>query len=116
MEITGTLKMKSDTQKVSDKFQKRDFVVTDNSSQYPQHISLQLSQDKCGLIDNVNIGDELKVSINLRGREWTSPKGEVKYFNTIEAWKIEKSGATPKKQVAESSQQLPDSEEDELPF
>ena len=115
MEITGTLKMKSDVQEISEKFKKRDFVLTDNSSQYPQHISLQLTQDKCGLIDNVNIGDELKVSINLKGREWTSPKGEVKYFNTIEAWKIEKAGVATKKATTESSQQSTDSE-DELPF
>lgn len=122
MEITGTLKMKSDTQEISEKFKKRDFVLTDNSSQYPQHISLQLTQDKCGLIDKVNVGDELKVSINLKGREWTSPAGEIKYFNTIEAWRIEKSGASSNKTVTtESSQQSNSSisssdSDDDLPF
>ena len=93
MEITGTLKMKFDAQQVSEKFKKRDFVITDNSTQYPQHINIQLTQDKCDMINAFNHGDELKVSINLRGREWVNPKdGEIKYFNTIEAWKIEKVG------------------------
>ena len=89
MDITGILKVKSEAQQVSEKFKKREFVITDNSSQYPQHISFQLTQDKCNLIDQYNVGDELKIHFNLRGREWTSPKNEVKYFNTLEAWRIE---------------------------
>ncbi|MBI3511523.1 MAG: DUF3127 domain-containing protein [Bacteroidetes bacterium] len=88
--ITGVLKLKTDEQKVSDRFRKRDFIITDNSSQYPQHITFQLVQDKCSLIDRFNPGDEIRVYFNLRGREWT-PKdgGPLKYFNTVEAWKIE---------------------------
>lgn len=89
MDLTGILKVKGDTQQVSEKFKKRDFVLTDDSSQYPQHISFQLTQDKVDLIDKYNIGDEIKVHFNLRGREWTSPKNEVKYFNTLDAWRIE---------------------------
>ncbi len=96
MEITGTLKVKFEAQQVSEKFKKRDFVVTDNSTQYPQHIIIQLTQDKCGLIDSYNEGDDVKVYVNLRGREWTSPQGEIKYFNTIEAWKIESAGSGSK--------------------
>jgi hypothetical protein len=93
MDITGTLKVKSEAQQVSEKFKKREFVITDNSSQYPQHISFQLTQDRCDLLDKHNVGEELKVHFNLRGREWTSPKGEIKYFNTLEAWRIETVGA-----------------------
>lgn len=89
MDITGLLKVKEEAQQVSDKFKKREFVLTDNSSQYAQHISFQLTQDKCGLIDAIAVGSTIKVHYNLRGREWTSPKGEIKYFNTIEAWRIE---------------------------
>lgn len=94
--ITGTLKVKMEEQKVSERFKKRDFVIQENSSQYPQLITFQLMQDRCNLIENVNIGDEIRVFFNLRGREWT-PKdgGPVKYFNTIEAWKIESINATP---------------------
>ena len=89
MDLTGILKVKMDAIQVSEKFKKREFVITDNSSQYPQQICFQLTQDKCGLIDQYKVGDELKVHFNLRGREWTSPKNEVKYFNTLEAWRIE---------------------------
>jgi hypothetical protein len=89
MDITGILKVKSEAQQVSEKFKKREFVLTDNSSQYPQHVSFQLTQDKCNLIDQYNVGSEIKVHFNLRGREWTSPSGEIKYFNTLEAWRIE---------------------------
>lgn len=91
-EFTGKLKVKGNTQVVSDKFSKRDLVVT-TEEQYPQFISLQLTQEKCALLDAYQIGDELKLSVNLRGREWTAPDGVVKYFNTLEAWRIEKTGA-----------------------
>lgn len=93
MEVTGQLKVKFDTQKVSDKFQKREFVLsTDLSTPYPQHVSFQVTQDKCNLLDQFNPGDELRVQFNLRGREWNGPQG-IKYFNTLEAWRIEKVGA-----------------------
>jgi translation initiation factor IF-3 len=89
LQITGVIKVKFNEQKVSDSFKKREFVITENSSQYPQHINFQLTQDKCSLIDNFNAGDTVKVSFNLRGREWTNPQGEVKYFNSLDAWRIE---------------------------
>lgn len=89
MDTTGILKVKGEAMQVSEKFRKREFVITDNSSQYPQHISFQLTQDKCGLIDQYAVGSEIKVHFNLHGREWTSPENEVKYFNTLEAWRIE---------------------------
>lgn len=89
MDVTGTLKVKGETTKVSEKFTKREFVITDNESQYPQHISFQLAQDKCSLLDKYNLGDVIKVHFNLRGREWTSPQGELKHFNTLEPWRLE---------------------------
>ncbi len=98
MEVTGTLKVKFDTQKVSDRFQKREFVLTtEASTPYPQHVSFQLTQDKVNLLDQYNVGDEMKIQFNLRGREWNGPQG-IKYFNTLEAWRIEKvagGGLTP---------------------
>jgi hypothetical protein len=90
--FTGTIKVISDTQRISEKFQKREFVVTDTTSMYPQDILFQTTQDKCNLLDQFQVNENVEVSFNLRGREWTSPQGEVKYFNTIEAWRIEKQG------------------------
>lgn len=90
--FTGTIKVIQDTQRISEKFQKREFVVTDTTSMYPQDILFQATQDKCNLLDTFQVNDSVEVSFNLRGREWTSPQGEVKYFNTIEAWRIEKQG------------------------
>jgi hypothetical protein len=92
--LNGILKVKNDTQVISDKFQKREFVVTDASSQYPQDILFQLTQERTALLDNIAVNDPVSVSFNLRGREWTSPQGEVKYFNSLDAWKIEKTGAS----------------------
>ena len=90
--FTGTVKLVNDTVQVTEKFAKREFVVTDTSSMYPQDIMFQAVQDKCSMLDGIQQGDQVEVSFNLRGREWTSPQGEVKYFNTLDAWRIEKAG------------------------
>ena len=76
-------------QSVTSAFQKRELVVT-TDEQYPQHILIEFTQDKCDLLDKYKIGKEVKVSINIRGREWTNPQGETKYFNSIQGWRIEK--------------------------
>ena len=86
--FTGVLKMMKPVHVVNDKFQKREFVVTSDGD-YPQHVSFQLTQDRCDMLDTAIPGNKITVHFNLRGREWTSPQGEVKYFNTLEAWKIE---------------------------
>ena len=90
MKITGTLKVKNDTIQVSEQFSKREFVLTVVDGAFSNDILIQLTKDKCSLLDAFNIGDMLEVDTNLKGREWTSPQGEVKYFNTIECWKITK--------------------------
>ena len=90
MNVQGKLKVKGDTQKVSDKFQKRDFVVTtDFDGTYPQHISFQLTQDKCNLLDNINVDDLVSVEFNLKGREFNGTN-EVSYFDQLDAWRITK--------------------------
>ena len=115
MDITGTLKVINDTKQVSDKFKSREFVLTDNSSQYPQHISFQLTQDKCDLLNGKPIGTEVKVHFNLRGREWNSPTGETKYFNSLEAWRLEFGVVqTDKEGSANNAQSTV--VEDDLPF
>jgi hypothetical protein len=90
--ITGTIKVMNPTVQVSEKFSKREFVLTENTSQYPQDVLFQAVQDRCALLDTINVGEQVEVSFNLRGREWTSPQGEVKYFNSLDAWRIEKVG------------------------
>ena len=90
MKITGTLKVKNDTIQVSESFSKREFVLTVVDGAFSNDILIQLTKDKVTLINDINIGDLLEVEVNLKGKEWTSPSGEIKYFNTIEAWKITK--------------------------
>lgn len=121
LQITGILKLKGSEQAVSEKFRKREFVLTDNSSQYPQHISFQLTQDKCSLLDSVNVGEEITVNFNLRGREWKSPQGEIKYFNSLDAWKIERKSAMSSNSMNDSSplpsiEDMPVDVKDDLPF
>ena len=108
MEVIGTLKAKFDTQKVSDRFQKREFVLTtEANTPYPQHVSFQVTQDKCSILDQFGDGEEIKVQFNLRGREWNGPQG-IKYFNTLEAWRIERvSGSNTASQSNQGSNQAP---------
>ena len=88
MEVIGKVKVIGAEQQVSASFKKRELVVTTNE-QYPQHILIEFAQDKCDLLNSFQEGQEVKVSINLRGREWVNPQGETKYFNQIQGWKIE---------------------------
>lgn len=119
-ELTGTLKLKRDEQKVSDSFRKREFVVTDNSSQYPQHILFQLTQDRTRLLDAVNVGEEVKVSFFIRGREWTGKDNVIKYFTSLDAYRVERTGGEGSQETAASyspSADLPATDEkDDLPF
>ena len=92
LNIKGKLKVKNNEVQVNDRFKKREFVLTiDASSQYPQHVQFQLVQDKCGLLNEFNAGDEINVFFNLRGREWTKDD-QVRYFNSLDVWKIERVG------------------------
>lgn len=89
MEIQGRIKQIFPSQIIGQNgFEKRDLVIT-TEEQYPQTIIIQFTQQRCDLLNNLQVGQNVKVYINIRGREWTNPQGEIKYFNTIEAWKIE---------------------------
>jgi hypothetical protein len=111
--MKGVVKMIRQTQQVSDKFSKREFVVTDVSEEkYPQDIMFELTQDKTTLLDNVMEGQEVEVSFNLRGRKWNSPEGETKYFNTLNAFKIESIGVpvsanVPVVDISSDDEELP---------
>ena len=90
MEIKGKLLEIFDEVQISDRFKKREFVIEHaDNPQYPEYIKLECVQDKCNILDNFRVGQEVNVSFNLKGRKWTDPKGEVKYFNTIQAWRME---------------------------
>lgn len=89
MEIQGRIKQIFPSQMLGQNgFEKRDLVIT-TEEQYPQTIIIQFTQQRCDLLDSLQVGQIVKVYINIRGREWTNPQGETKYFNTIEGWKIE---------------------------
>lgn len=91
METTGTIKAVFDTHKVSDRFQKREIVLTiEEDPKYPQHGSFLLTQDKCELVNDKMIGSRVKVQFNLRGREWKEAGGVARYFNSMEIWKLDK--------------------------
>lgn len=93
MEVSGRIKMIDETKSFgANGFRKREMVVT-TDEQYPQHIMIEFTQDKCDLLNTYRVGEPVKVSINLRGREWVNPQGETKYFNSIQGWRIEKQQA-----------------------
>jgi len=119
MEVVGKVKYKSGDIQVSASFKKSELVVT-TDEQYPQHILIEFAQDKCDLVDPYQIGETVKVSINLRGREWVNPQGETRYFNQIQGWKIERlSVQAPAPTAPQPKTFTPTTNEDEpddLPF
>jgi hypothetical protein len=128
MEVSGRIKMIDQTKEVgTGGFKKRDIVVT-TDEQYPQHILVQFVQDKCDLLNTYQVGELVKIDINLRGREWTNPQGETVYFNTIQGWRIAKQQAEiaseqvyqvpamPTADTFASATNLKEEEPDDLPF
>jgi single-strand DNA-binding protein len=93
--MKGTIKRIEPVQVVSDKFKKQELILTVMDGQYEQTISVEFQQDKIELLESVAPGQEVEVLYNVRGREWTSPKGEVRVFNTLVGWKIEAVGSAP---------------------
>ena len=89
MELNGTVKKIGETQTFASGFQKAE-VVLETNEQYKQYLSVDFLQDKIDLLNNVSVGDSVKIGINLNGRLWTNPQGEVKYFNSITGWRLEK--------------------------
>ena len=94
MEITGKIKVLGAQQQVSPTFVKRELVIATDEN-YPQSILIEFVQDKVDLLDKYKVGDSVTVSINIRGREWTSPQGEVKYFNSIHGWRVQSNTTQP---------------------
>lgn len=125
MEIQGKIKMIDETKTFgSNGFRKRELVIT-TEEQYPQHLMVEFVQDKTNLLDNYREGEIVKISINLRGREWTNPQGEIKYFNSIQGWRIEKLQAdapngdippVPPMEAFEPANDLNEEDHDDLPF
>ncbi|RAJ14969.1 DUF3127 domain-containing protein [Olleya aquimaris] len=125
MEVQGKVKLVGETQTFgSNGFRKRELVIT-TEEQYPQHILVEFVQDKCDLLNNYQVGQDVKVNINLRGREWVNPQGETKYFNSIQGWRIEalQTGApqqgmpeVPPAQAFEPATNVNEEDHDDLPF
>lgn len=90
IEATGKLHTIFETKQVSERFSKREFVVEmSDNPKYPQVVLFQLTGDRCTQLDGLNVGDQVSIEFSLRGREWKSPSGEVKYFNSLDVWKLE---------------------------
>ena len=124
MGIQGTIKLIGETKTFgSNGFRKRELVVT-TEEQYPQHLLVEFVQDKTDLLNNFAVGQQVRVGIDLRGREWVSPQGETKYFNSIQGWRIERLGAdsgqsmppVPPADAFEPADDLSQDDHDDLPF
>ena len=124
MEVSGKIKWLDETKTYGNNgFRKREVVIT-TEEQYPQHILVEFIQDKCDLLDAFQMGQNVKIGINLRGREWVNPQGETKYFNSIQGWRIEAVAASsssemppmPPPPAFEPADDATDGPDDDLPF
>jgi hypothetical protein len=116
LSVEGKLKRIHDEQVISDRFKKREFVI-ETEEQYPQVLMFQLVQDKTNLIDQYSVGDKVEVFFNLRGREWQKdPSAEIRVFNTLDAWRIQKVEAMQATDIPPAEPVAPAGPEDDLPF
>lgn len=116
MELKGKIHEIGVTQEISDSFKKRDLIVEyAENPQFVEFIKFEATQDRVNLFDKLNVGDEVEVSFNLRGRPWTNKEGVTTYFNSLVAWRINKLSDGSADQTPPAVQ-VTDDEEDDLPF
>jgi len=124
MEVQGKIKMIDETKTYgTNGFRKREVVIT-TEEQYPQHILIEFVQDKTELMNSYQVGQNVKISINLRGREWVNPQGETKYFNSITGWRVENMDQAggqdmppiPPADAFEPATDFSEEDHDDLPF
>tara|TARA_R110000772_G_scaffold169897_3_gene281803 strand:- start:44 stop:418 length:375 start_codon:yes stop_codon:yes gene_type:complete len=124
MELQGKIKLIEETKTYGNNgFRKRGMVIT-TEEQYPQHIMIEFVQDKTDLLNSYQVGMNVKVSINVGGREWVNPQGETKYFNSITGWRIENVDQSvspnmppmPPEDAFEPASDLKEDDHDDLPF
>jgi len=88
MQIEARIQKIMDEQVISDRFRKREFVVQ-TKEQYPQTLCFEFTQDKTSVLNNFQVGQEVSVEFNIRGREWTPPQGgDTRYYTTLQAWRM----------------------------
>jgi len=117
-EARGRIHALFETQQKTERFRLREFVLelADNA-RYPQYVLFQLTGDRCENLDAFSVGDEVSVEFSLRGREWTSPKGEIRYFNSLDVWTLEAVGDTASgPPAANDAQEPPPLADDDIPF
>ena len=95
MELIGKIKQIGQTKELGTKgFKKRELVLTTEKQikdkTYYDYILIEFIQDNCHALDSYNVGDNVKVSINIKGREWTNKENKTVFFNSIQGWRIEK--------------------------
>ena len=121
METTGRIHALMETQQITERFRKREFVIElGDNPRYPQLVLFQMTGDRCENLDGFSVGDEVKVEFSLRGREWKSPQGDIKYFNSLDVWTLERTGAAtgassgmPEIQIGDDP---PPPTDDDIPF
>jgi single-strand DNA-binding protein len=91
-DVQGKLHEIFDEQQVSEKFRKREFVLEIPDGAYTQYIKFQLTQDKCNVLDQYKLGDDVKVTFNLSGKPFNK-NGTTMYFTNLSAWRIESADA-----------------------
>jgi hypothetical protein len=127
MQVQGRIHTAFAEAQVTQRFKKREFVLElEAASRYPQLVLFQLTGDRCAVLDDFGAGDTVSVEFSLRGREWKSPKGETRYFNSLEVWSIERAGdegdrrpeggASRSGSSRSDDEPPPHTDDDEIPF
>jgi len=117
LEATGRIHVLLDTQQVTERFRKREFVVElGDNPRYPQYVLFQLTGDRCESLDDFKVGEQVRVEFSLRGREWKSPKGETKFFNSLDVWTLQRLDGSASAGDPFPPDDLPPPSDDDVPF
>jgi hypothetical protein len=118
MEIKGKVHAIGQTEQVTETIKKRELIVEyAENPQYPEYLKFETIQERCALLDNLEVNDDVEVHFNLKGRPWTDKTGKKVYFNSMQIWKISATSsktATPAYAAPADISSAP--EDDDLPF
>jgi hypothetical protein len=114
--IVGKICEIQEAKQVTDTFKKRTFVLECvEKGLYTDYLPFDLVQDKCDVINEYQIGDDIEVSFNIRGRKWVDNEGVTRYFVTLQAWRIKRADS-PIGDSHSSGPKLEHEEDEDLPF
>ena len=88
-EVIGKVYFKSEVELIGANQMAKQVLVIETDTQYPQKLPIEFIKEKCDLLSNLQIGQVVKVSVNIRGSEYQDRNGITRFGLSFQGWKID---------------------------